>query len=382
MAVSATVLEVDGLQELIDALQDRGYTVVGPTVRDGAIVPAPITGVDDLPRGWGDEQDAGTYRVNRRDDAELFGFAAPAQSAKNTLFPADELIWSATGSPAGFEVDDAGVAGDGGPPPTALLGVRSCDLAAVGIHDTVLAGRSVTDPRYAARRAATFLVAVTCGRPAATCFCVSMGTGPRPDSGFDIALTEIVDESGHRFLAEAGSPAGEEVLASVSGRPVTEADHAAASAVATEAAGRMGRTMETEGLRDLLYHSVESPHWAQVGERCLSCTNCTLVCPTCFCTSVDDVTDLTGEATSRHRVWDSCFSTEYSRLHAGSVRSSTGARYRQWATHKLAAWIDQFGMSGCVGCGRCIAWCPAAIDITEEVAALRDSRTRTYERKS
>ncbi len=382
MAVNATVLDVDGLQALIDVLRGRGYAVVGPTVRDGAIVPAPITGVGDLPRGWGDEQEAGLYRLNQRDDAELFGFAAAAQSAKNTLFPADELIWSATGSAAGFEVEDAGVAGDDGPPPTALLGVRSCDVHAVAIHDAVLAGRSVVDPRYAARRAVTFLVAVTCGRPAATCFCTSMGTGPRPDAGFDIALTEILDEAGHRFLAEAGSQAGTDVLADVPGREATEADLADADRVASDAAGRMGRTLDTDGLRDLLYHSVESPHWAQVAERCLSCTNCTLVCPTCFCTSVDDVTDLTGTASSRHRVWDSCFSTEYSRLHAGSVRSSTAARYRQWATHKLAAWIDQFGMSGCVGCGRCIAWCPAAIDITEEVAALRDSRRRTYERKS
>jgi sulfhydrogenase subunit beta (sulfur reductase) len=53
------------------------------------------------------------------------------------------------------------------------------------------------------------------------------------------------------------------------------------------------------------------------------------------------------------------------------VRASTAARYRQWITHKLASWIDQFGTSGCVGCGRCITWCPAAIDITVEAAALR-----------
>ena len=134
----------------------------------------------------------------------------------------------------------------------------------------------------------------------------------------------------------------------------------------------MGRHLPTDGLRDLLYASAESPHWDDVAERCLACTNCTAVCPTCFCTSVEDVSDLSGDVDERHRVWDSCFSMEYSRLHGGAVRTSTGARYRQWVTHKLASWTDQFGMSGCVGCGRCITWCPAAIDLTAEVGALRD----------
>jgi sulfhydrogenase subunit beta (sulfur reductase) len=146
--------------------------------------------------------------------------------------------------------------------------------------------------------------------------------------------------------------------------------------VAADAAARMGRVLETDALRDVLYASAESPRWDDVAARCLACTNCTLVCPTCFCTSVDDVTDLTATSTERHRVWDSCFSEDYSYLHGGSVRTSTASRYRQWMTHKLASWTDQFGTSGCVGCGRCITWCPAAIDITAEAAALRAEQHR------
>jgi ferredoxin len=96
-----------------------------------------------------------------------------------------------------------------------------------------------------------------------------------------------------------------------------------------------------------------------------------MVCPTCFCTDVQDITDLTGDSVQRERVWDSCFDSQHSYLHGGSVRRTTKARYRQWMTHKLASWIDQFGTSGCVGCGRCIAWCPAGIDITEQAAVLR-----------
>ena len=199
-----------------------------------------------------------------------------------------------------------------------------------------------------------------------------MGTGPKPGDGADLVLTELLDENGHRFLVETGTRAGAKVLA---GLPTVDAsvdDAAAADAVVAAATDHMGRTMRTDDLTDLLFASAESPRWDDVAERCLACANCTMVCPTCFCTSVEDVSDLTGTVDERHRVWDSCFSTEYSRLHGGAVRTSTSARYRQWLTHKLAAWPVQFGMSGCVGCGRCITWCPAAIDLTVEVAALRE----------
>jgi formate hydrogenlyase subunit 6/NADH:ubiquinone oxidoreductase subunit I len=364
---SATVLDLGGLQALVDALRDRGYQVIGPTVRDGAIVNAEITGLDDLPRGWGDDQDAGRYRLRRRDDEMLFGFASGAQSAKPVFFPASALLWRGSRTDDGFTVETQAPAG----PPYALLGVRSCDLHAVGIQDVVLGGRAGVDADYLQRRRDAFVVAVSCTDPAGTCFCVSMGTGPRPDGGYDLSLTELLDDDGHRFVVDVGSELGAQELAGLPGVPAEPADRAAADRVAEQAAGRMGRTMDTEGLKDLLYGAVDSPVWDDVASRCLSCTNCTLVCPTCFCTSVEDVTDLTGTTDERHRVWDSCFTADHSHLHGGTVRSSTSSRYRQWVTHKLGSWIDQFGMSGCVGCGRCIAWCPAAIDITAEVAALR-----------
>ncbi len=373
MSGDATVLDLDGLQALVDVLRDRGYTVLGPTVRDGAIVNAEVTGLDDLPRGWGDEQDAGHYRLRRRGDDAVFGFASGAQSAKPVLFPASTLLWRGARTDDGFTAQADEVVRPGEPaPPYALLGVRSCDLAAIGIHDQVLAGRAAVDTDYVRRRHDSFVVAVTCGSPGGTCFCASMGTGPRPRAGYDLALTEILDDSGpHRFLAEPGSERGTDVLGTLPGTPAGAEDLVAADRVATDATGRMGRALDTDGLRDVLYASAESSRWDDVAGRCLACTNCTLVCPTCFCTSVDDVTDLTGAARERHRVWDSCFSADYSYIHGGSVRASTAARYRQWMTHKLASWIDQFGTSGCVGCGRCITWCPAAIDITAEAAALR-----------
>ena len=353
----------------MDVLAGRGYSVIGPVVKDGAIDYGPVSKVSDLPVDWGDEQAPGSYRLRRRDDGMIFGYANGAQSVKPVFFPASEVIWRGLRDDAGTveprrEEHEVG--------PYAVLGVRSCDLHALGIHDTVLLGRRFADASYAVRRADAFVVAVSCSDPAGTCFCVSMGTGPRPMAGrgapFDLAMTEILDAAGHRFLVEAASERGVEVLREVGGRIADDRDRA--DAAAESAAGRMGRTMDTAGLKDLLYGSADSPMWDEVASRCLTCSNCTMVCPTCFCTDVEDVTDLAGTEVTQERIWDSCFDLEYSYLHGGSVRRSAPSRYRQWMTHKLASWIDQFGTSGCVGCGRCITWCPVGIDITEEVAAI------------
>ena len=371
-------LDTTGLQALIDALAARGYTVIGPTVGGGAIVNAPIRTLDDLPRGWGDDQEAAHYRLRRRDDDAFFGFAAGAQSAKPVFFPTDELLWRGRRRRGEFTVEpesDGSSASTAGQGPYALLGVRSCDLNAIAIHDRVLTGRVQADAHYAARREDAFIVSVSCTDPGGTCFCASMGTGPRPEGGpharFDLSLTELLDGGIHRFVVEVGSERGAEVLSDISAPPAPIDDLAAADGVATSAAGRMGRTLDTDGIKELLYASAESPRWDDVASRCLACTNCTMVCPTCFCTTVHDVSDLTGDVAERHRVWDSCFDAEFSYIHGGTVRDSTKSRYRQWMTHKLGSWIDQFGTSGCVGCGRCITWCPAAIDITAEAAALR-----------
>lgn len=362
------ILDFDGLQGLIDVLLSRGYRVIGPRLREGALVMAEMASVDDLPHGVGDEQAPGHYRTRMREDGALFGFAATAQSAKPLLFPADETLWHGVRSGTGFDVSP----GDPEPAPVAVLGIRACDLAAIRIHDVVLLDRNAADIRYAQRREHCFLIAVTCATPAGTCFCASMGTGPKPGDGADLVLTELIDGDSHRFLVEAETAGGADVLAELAPSDATAADWAQADSLVAGATEQMGRHLRTDDLTELLFASAESPRWDDVAERCLACTNCTMVCPTCFCTSIEDVSDLTGAIDERHRVWDSCFSMEYSRLHGGAIRTSTSARYRQWLTHKLAAWPVQFGMSGCVGCGRCITWCPAAIDLTAEVAALRD----------
>jgi len=370
LRVQTATIDRTGLDALIVLLRERWSVVVGPTVRDGAIVFDEIDGIDDLPAGWTDEQDAGTYRLHRRGDGALFGYAVGPHSWKRYLFPPRSLLWRANragddGTGDGFAVETPDEHGA-----MAFFAVRGCDLAAIGVQDRVFLG-PYTDPTYARRRERAFIVAANCSTPAGTCFCRSMGSGPKAGPGFDLALTELLDGGRHRFLVEVGTERGGEVLEALPHRAAGPADRAAAGDVIDAAARSMGRELRTDGIRDLLYANAEHPRWDDVAERCLACTNCTLVCPTCFCSTVEDVTDLTGEHTERWRSWDSCFTLDFSRVGPHPVRASTRARYRQWMTHKLASWIDQFGVSGCVGCGRCITWCPVGIDITEEVRAIR-----------
>jgi formate hydrogenlyase subunit 6/NADH:ubiquinone oxidoreductase subunit I len=321
-----------------------------------------------LPAGWTDHQEAGRYRLERRDDAALFGFAVGPQSWKRFLHPPVETLWTMRQG-EGVTVSSAITT----TPRFAFLGVRACEIHAIAIQDRVLRDGPYPDAAYAMRRQDAFIVAVNCGQAGGTCFCVSMRTGPKADSGFDLALTELLDGDGHQFLVEVGSEAGAELLESVPHHPAAEAHHAAAAAAVARAANHMGRSLDTDGIKELLQSNLDHPRWDDVAQRCLTCGNCTMVCPTCFCTTVEDHSDLTGASAERVRTWDSCFTVDFSYLHGGSVRSTARSRYRQWMTHKLASWFDQFGSSGCVGCGRCITWCPVGIDITQEAAAIRST---------
>ena len=362
-------LSDQGLQALIKVLLARGYQVLGPTVRDDAIVYDRITRLDDLPSGWTDRQEAGRYRLEKRADKALFGYAVGPQSWKRFLHPPIERLWQARRDDGGAVVIDA----EQTTPRFAFLGVRSCELHAIAVQDRVFTGGPYLDTGYQRRRQDNFIIAVNCGEAGGTCFCVSMNTGPKAQAGFDLALTELLHEDRHSFLVEVGSVSGGEMLATLPHQPASLDESAAAEAVVERTATQMGRQLDTTGIKELLQGNPNHARWDDVAARCLTCANCTMVCPTCFCTTVEDHTDLAGQTAERIRRWDSCFTLDFSYIHGGSVRKENRSRYRQWMTHKLASWIDQFGMSGCVGCGRCITWCPVGIDITEETAAIRAS---------
>ncbi len=363
------ILERNHFQKLIDLLITRGYRVVGPTLGEGAIVYDELNSVDKLPIGWTDDQDGGTYRLKRRNDRSLFGYVVGPHSWKKFLLPSALRLWQAKRNGNGFQIIPENEAAQ----KFALVGVRSCDIHAISIQDKIFMNGQYVDLHYQSRRKDAFVLAVNCGKAGGTCFCVSMNTGPKVTFDFDLAVTEILEDNNHYFVVEVGTELGAEILHGVPYREANGKEKEFADSIVKNTARQMGRVMDATNIKDLLYKNYEHPRWDNVAKRCLTCANCTMVCPTCFCTTVEDVTDLTGEHAERWRKLDSCFTMDFSYIHGGSIRASTKSRYRQWMTHKLATWIDQFGMSGCVGCGRCITWCPVAIDITEEVRAIRES---------
>ncbi len=407
------------LDDLLRLLVEDGFEVIGPRIEQGAIIYAPVQSATDLPIGWTDQQAPGSYRLEKRQDEAYFGYAVGPHSWKKYLFPSTLRLWQARRATTGFEVYND----EPDPPRRAFLGLRSCELHALAVQDRVFIGRGgrFTDPYYASSRGRLFLAAVECQHPGGTCFCASMDTGPavRPEriplpasthgdaaeqvkggatsrtplpmtaqpppstaatpapSVCDLVLTEL-DEA---FVIRAASSAGQSIIDRLS-LPAAAAEHVEEARRRVEGAARsMGRRLDVTEVRGLLHRNQEHPRWGEVAERCLACTNCTLVCPTCFCSSVEDATDLGLESATRFRRWDSCFSPEFARVHGGSFRPSIRGRYRQWLTHKFASWFDQFDLSGCVGCGRCITWCPVGIDVTEEITAIRATDGRTSEKK-
>ncbi|GHO88455.1 4Fe-4S dicluster domain-containing protein [Dictyobacter formicarum] len=368
------IMQCEQLEQLFITLQHRGYQVIGPTVRNEAIVYDTLTSTASLPRGYTDEQDGGSYRLKQRHDDAFFGYAVGPHSWKQFLHPPIIRLWRAQRDGHSIHI----VEEDHITPKYAFIGVRSCELHAIAIQDRVFLQDAHVDPIYQERRKDLFIVAVNCGQAGGTCFCTSMQTGPRATFGYDLALTEIIDAYKHFFVVQVGSELGADVMCALDCRQARADELAQAEQVVEHTAQSMGRQMATSphDLKDLLARNLEHPRWNDVAQRCLSCTNCTMVCPTCFCTTVEDATDLAGKETERVRKWDSCFNVDFSYLYGGSVRASPKARYRQWMTHKLSTWYDQFGSSGCVGCGRCITWCPVAIDITEEVRAIYESEQK------
>ena len=177
----------------------------GP-VREQATVYDEIHSVGDLPVAWTDRQDGGSYRLQRRDDEALFGYAVGPHSWKQYQLPPGVKLWEARVDERGGLVDLVEPPAD--PVRYAFFGARSCELHAMGILDRVLLGGSHPGRD---RVQGAFVVAVQCGQAGRTCFCVSMNTGPVAERGFDLALTEVIEDARHYFVVEVGSERGADV---------------------------------------------------------------------------------------------------------------------------------------------------------------------------
>ena len=365
-----SIIHRDQLPRLFDYLTQKGYGIAAPVLFNNAITYDYVTSPEQLPIGWQDIQDNGRYRLAQTDSPTLFGYTLGPQTWKKFLYPPTQRLWQAERQGDRFTISTQTVK----PPRLALLGVRPCELKALKQLDNALRDSGFGDSYYREVRKNAFIVAVNCTRAGNTCFCTSMGTGPgvAEDDLYDLALTEMYSADGHYFVATSGSTKGQQLLDVLEATPAETEQVAEAEKAIENASASMGRTLDTENLPELLNRRFDSMRWEKIAERCLTCGNCTLVCPTCFCGTVVDETDLVGSTASRSRCWDSCFTVDFSYIHGGSVRATESSRYRQWMMHKLAYWVEQFGAFGCVGCGRCITWCPVGIDITEEARHLRE----------
>jgi len=358
----AGFLPLEQLPALVDRLMQLGYQCLGPAVENGAIVMRELASPDGLPRGLQAEQEPGRYRVTQDPHHRYFAWANGPQAIKPQAFAPKELLWHVERDAAG-KLKFAAMLPLA--PAQAIIGVRACDLAALALQDAHFLREGRRDVHYAQRREQLFLVAVQCAEPASTCFCASTGDGPIPTAGYDLALAELADG----FVSEAGSDKGASVLKALN-LPAATPQQIEAARQQGQAAAAQSRSLPGRNLSDALMSRLEHPRWDEVAARCLACGNCTAVCPTCFCHAEIDEPGLNGQSSAHARLWDSCFGEAHGHLHGFNVRPDIKSRYRQWLTHKLATWHDQFGRSGCVGCGRCIAWCPVGIDLTAEVAAL------------
>lgn len=351
------------LQAIVEQLKALGHRVIGPTLSQGAVIYADIDSTAQMPTGLTDDQEAGRYRLSPNGENTYFAYVVGPHSLKRFLFPPRTTLLETIRYKGRWQVQVS----DPPPQPLAFLGVRACDLQALAILDRVFLDGPHPDTDYQARRAKLFILAVNCGRAAATCFCTSMDSGPAVTRGADLSLFEMANH----FVVEVCTERGGEVITAAPWRPSTTREVAEAEHLPRQAERDIQRRLNTSDIHDLLLDNLDHERWDAVAERCLACGNCTMVCPTCFCSTVADSSSVDADHARRERVWDSCFNEEHSYMNSGTVRKATRARYRQWLTHKLSSWIDQFGTSGCVGCGRCITWCPVGIDLTAEVAAIR-----------
>ncbi len=356
---SAQYLPRDELHQLFDLLTRQGYDILGPQIKEGAILFRPLTSPDQLPKGVEQIQTPGHYRLESTGGLRQFSWANGPQALKPLIFKPRETLWRSELQPDGslrFEQSPTTTL------PTAVLGVRACDLAALALQDQHFEG----DPYYQQHRNSLLLIAVDCSHPAETCFCASTDDGPDARHSFDLALTELEDG----FLIRSGTKRGQALQAQLNFPDASSEQYQEAEAQLKQARKQQRQLPEFEPAE--LIHLGQHSAWQEVAERCLSCGNCTSVCPSCFCFSESEVPELNGTESNHQRQWDSCFSEGHSYIHGHHFRPDTKGRYRQWLTHKFGSWVEQYGRSGCTGCGRCISWCPVGIDPLEVLKQLNE----------
>ena len=351
------------LNGLILNLQRQGFTVVGPSLAEGVVRLKELKGAGDLASGVVDIQGPGSY-VLGGESASVFASVNGPDSPKMYLHPGEVELSRLVDKGSGVEP----VSVFRSDKKYAFFGIRPCDLRGVEVMDRTMLMPGFEDPIYSALRHDSIFIVANCTRAGENCFCASMGTGPAAESGYDVALTELPQKLLYDIPERSMG-----LFQGIELRLATEEELHEGEEMVRRTRERMGRTISAKDPARRMYAALDSRVWEKAAERCLACANCTMVCPTCFCNTIVDRTDLRDASVSRVRVWDSCLSKDFVYSAGGNPRQDRISRYRQFVMHKFAYWPDEFGTYGCVGCGRCITWCPVGIDITDTVnGVLKD----------
>ncbi|MCS7277381.1 MAG: 4Fe-4S dicluster domain-containing protein [Aquificaceae bacterium] len=354
------VLNLEGFSELFERLKEE-YRIIAPKIKDGVILYSDVESLKDLPFGIRNVEFPGFCSLERVEG--FFTYTHPVNSIKSFIHPPQLKLMKVIKSEEGLKFQVSYPEDK-----FCFFDVRACDLSALSVLDKVfLSSNPHPDPYYWNLRREAFIVAVNCTYATHTCFCTTMGNGPEVKESYHLLITELDGE----FLIEVGLEKGRELMESLKNkRYVEEGDFEKKKERIERAISFMEKAFEREGLPQKLYERMDCRHWEYLDKKCLACTSCTQVCPTCFCFDIVENNHPEFEESERVRVWDSCFSPEFATVHRYNLRQSIHSRYRQWLMHKFAYWVDQFGVFGCVGCGRCITWCPVGIDIRQEVRHL------------
>ncbi len=349
------------LKSLFGLLQEE-YEIIAPVLKDGVIQLLKVENINELPFGYKEKEEKNFYRIDKSEVRYFFSYIRPSVSYKRFLLPPEFTFLKVKKENGKLKFIENIIHKK-----YAFFDIRACDLKAIDILDDVFLRKSKhPDPYYNALRENLFIVAVSCREPSDVCFCSYMDISPKPKKSFDILLTELEDG----FLVEIGTEKGRELIEKIEHRKAKEEDIKMAEEIEKDCIEKIKREVPTKKLPEILYENIESPYWNEIGKRCLACTSCTQLCPTCFCFDIVVKNDPINKTSERMRIYDSCFSPTFATVHKFNIRHSIASRYRQWLMHKFTYWTEQFDEFGCVGCGRCITWCPAGIDITEEIRRL------------
>ncbi|MGD0276344.1 MAG: 4Fe-4S dicluster domain-containing protein [Syntrophales bacterium] len=302
------------------------------------------------------------FKALEKGEEPLVRYANSKNAPKNFFFPHTELMMKYTRTPKGMTFKEKGPEA----PEAVLFGVRPCDARSLVLLDRLFDQEKYRDNYYIERRARITVISMACVHPPyATCFCTSVDGAPVSSDGADILITDVEDN----YLVEFLSEKGQKYLSYFGNAAADEAAVARKEEIARQAASEIKSHIPAKEIKPILDVNFEHPFWNTIHQKCLACGTCTFLCPTCHCFDISD--EVKGADGIRIRNWDSCMFPLFTLETSGhNPRTTQKERWRQRAMHKFKYYVDNFNAIACVGCGRCVMYCPVNIDIRKIVTDI------------